>query len=188
MKKIHKIDVNGYFLEDVILEDNEITPSDCVDVEVPEGFYKPKFANGTWTEGLSQETITNILGLTLNDVKQEKINVLTTINNSNITFTSSALGTVHTYLADDSAMAKFNAEYTYINSSSYDNSPILWYTLEEGGVNHTKDQFNQVWLEGRNFVANNFAKWDELVKKVKAITTDNQTLDQAIVQVKSIVW
>lgn len=118
---------------------------------------------------------------TLDDVKNQKIAELTnTNNNANATFTSSALGTVHTYLSDDSAMGKFNAQYTFVNSAIYDNSPINWYTIEEGGVIHTKDQFNQLWLDGRNYISANFNKWDSLVKQVKACTT--------VEQVNAIVW
>ncbi|MDP4268477.1 MAG: hypothetical protein Q8880_13720 [Bacteroidota bacterium] len=188
MKKLYQIDGNGFYLYDVLLDDDENIPSDCIETELPDGLFKPQYINGTWQNGISEDDINAVLGITLDSVKQAKINELSAINNANITFTSNTLGTVHTYLADDSAMAKFNAEYAFVNSDAYDNSPILWYTVEEGGVEHTKEQFNQVWLEGRTFVVTNFAKWDELVKKVKAINTDNQTISQAIAEVQSIVW
>jgi hypothetical protein len=109
---------------------------------------------------------------TLGDVKNQKITELTNAEQqASSTFQSSALGSVHTYLSDEKAMAKFNADYAYVNSAEYDGQPILWFTLEEGGVKHTKEQFNQVWTDGRNFIAANFAKWDSLVKQVKACTT-----------------
>lgn len=112
------------------------------------------------------------IGASLQDVQNAKIAQLTDFNQqASSTFQSSALGSVHTYLADDGAMGKLNGEYTFINSSAYDNSPINWYTVEEGGVIHTVAQFNQVWLDGRNHMADNFAKWDTLVKQVKACTT-----------------
>jgi hypothetical protein len=118
---------------------------------------------------------------TLDDVKNAKIAELTAVNNSaSASFTSTALGTSHTYLSDADAMSKFNAEYTFVNGPDWDGQPILWFTIEEGGVEHTKDQFNQVWLDGRNHVATNFNKWDSLVKQVKACTT--------IDEVNSIVW
>lgn len=118
---------------------------------------------------------------TLDDIKNAKIAQLTDFNNqSSLTFTSYALGSVHTYLADDGAMGKFNAKYAFVNNVIYDNSPINWYTIEEGGVIHTKDQFNQVWLDGQNYINVNFNKWDSLVKQVKACTT--------VEQVNAIVW
>lgn len=54
MKKVLKIDPNGYFLEDVLLEDTEITPIDCVEVLCADGLYKPRFVDGEWVEGLTQ--------------------------------------------------------------------------------------------------------------------------------------
>lgn len=124
---------------------------------------------------------------TLEQAQQAKINELTNVNNTLSTFKSSALGLAHTYLADSDATAKFNAEYTYVNSSSYDGSPILWYTVEEGGVSHTKAQFNQVWLDGRNYMSSNFSKWDSLVKQVKVITVTTTEQD-AINKVNAISW
>lgn len=55
MKRVLKIDNLGYFVEDVILQGDEITPSGCIEVECPEGFYKPKFdkVNSKWIEGLT---------------------------------------------------------------------------------------------------------------------------------------
>lgn len=109
---------------------------------------------------------------TLDDVKQDKIAELAECErNASATFTSTALGSSHTYLSDEMAMSKFNAEFTFVNSALYDNSPINWFTLEEGGVIHTKDQFNQVWLDGRNQISTNFNKWDRLVKQVKQCTS-----------------
>lgn len=57
MRKVIKIDSNGYFVEDVILESEEITPIDCIEIECHEGFYKPKWNGSRWIEGLTQEEI-----------------------------------------------------------------------------------------------------------------------------------
>jgi hypothetical protein len=59
MRKVIRIDEQGYYREDVILQDHEPTPVDCVEIEVPEGFYYPKwdFVNLQWVEGLSEEEI-----------------------------------------------------------------------------------------------------------------------------------
>jgi hypothetical protein len=121
------------------------------------------------------------IGASLEDVQNAKIAQLTEFEQqASATFQSSALGSVHTYLSDEKAMGKFNAEYTFVNSAEYDGLPILWYTIEEGGVVHTKEQFNQVWLDGRNYIAANFNKWDSLVKQVKACTS--------VEQVNAIKW
>lgn len=121
------------------------------------------------------------LGGSLQDLQTAKIAQLTDFETkANESFQSSALGTPHTYLSNSDAMGKFNAEYSFVNSAAYDGLPILWFTLEEGGVVHTKDEFNQVWLDGRNFIAANFSKWDSLVKQVKACTT--------VDEVNAIAW
>jgi hypothetical protein len=62
MRKVIRIDKQGYYREDVILQDHEPTPEDCVEIEVPEGFYYPKwdFVNLQWVEGLSEEEIEEI--------------------------------------------------------------------------------------------------------------------------------
>lgn len=51
MRKVIKIDQQGLFLEDVILNDNEVTPIDCVEIECPGGFYLPQWTDSEWTEG-----------------------------------------------------------------------------------------------------------------------------------------
>lgn len=119
--------------------------------------------------------------IVLQDAISHKIAELTYIYRSIIsTFQSSATGTTYTYIADDNSMGKFNAEYTFINGASYDGSSINWLTVESGGVVHTKAQFNQVWLDGRNYVASQFNHYDSLVKKVQAC------IDVASVQ--AITW
>jgi len=60
MKKVLKIDSNGYFLEDVLLEDTEITPLDCTEVVCAEGFYKPRLVGCEWVEGLTQPEMDTI--------------------------------------------------------------------------------------------------------------------------------
>jgi hypothetical protein len=120
-------------------------------------------------------------GVELAGVQDAKIAQLTDLyEKATSTFTSSALGTVRTYLADDKSIGKFNAEYSYVNGPSYDGKDIKWYTVEEGGVLHNKDQFNQAWLDGRNYLAQMFEKWDSLTKQVKAAKT--------VDQVNSITW
>lgn len=57
MRKVIKIDSNGYFIEDVILENEEITPEECIEIECPQGFYKPRWDGSRWIEGLTQEEI-----------------------------------------------------------------------------------------------------------------------------------
>ena len=63
--KLIKIDVNGYFLEDVIVQEIPmIEQEDGTQIqdpqfvqETPVGFYLPRYVNGKWVEGLSLEQI-----------------------------------------------------------------------------------------------------------------------------------
>jgi hypothetical protein len=51
MKKVIRIDEQGLFLEDVILQDNELTPEDCIETDCQGGFYLPKWNGTEWVEG-----------------------------------------------------------------------------------------------------------------------------------------
>ena len=42
LKKVLKIDKQGFYIEDVILHGDEKIAPDCIEIHCPEGFYKPK--------------------------------------------------------------------------------------------------------------------------------------------------
>lgn len=54
MKKILRIDTNGFFIEDILVKESDIIPDDCIDIECSDGFYKPKWNGLEWVEGLTQ--------------------------------------------------------------------------------------------------------------------------------------
>jgi hypothetical protein len=56
MKQVVRIDSAGFYVEPVILEDNDKVPSDCVE-SVPPSLYKAKYVDGSWVEGASQAEI-----------------------------------------------------------------------------------------------------------------------------------
>lgn len=60
MKKVLKIDSDGFYVEDVILNPIEEIPSDCIETHCPEGFYKPKWDGEKWIEGYTNEEIKQI--------------------------------------------------------------------------------------------------------------------------------
>lgn len=51
MKKILKINSDGYFLEDILVSDNHSIPDDCIEKECPQGFIRPKWNGNEWVEG-----------------------------------------------------------------------------------------------------------------------------------------
>ena len=57
MIKVMRINQEGYFVEDVLLEDWEETSEGLVSLEVPAGLYLPRYVAGEWVEGKSQEEI-----------------------------------------------------------------------------------------------------------------------------------
>ncbi|PEL12657.1 hypothetical protein [Bacillus sp. AFS017336] len=76
MKRVYRIDLEGFYVEDVILEDEANLPSDCIDMPEPIGFYKIKYDAVTkkWVEGLSQEEIDVIRNATIPPTEIERLN------------------------------------------------------------------------------------------------------------------
>jgi hypothetical protein len=57
---VARIDENGYFIEDVILKQDEEIPLDCITTRpntAIKGFYKAKWTSEEWVEGMSQNEI-----------------------------------------------------------------------------------------------------------------------------------
>jgi hypothetical protein len=75
-KRVYKIDENGLYLEDVILQDDEELTPDLVETEIPNGLFQPKWNGESWAEGLSQGVIDVLLNVpqqkTVIDMLQEE--------------------------------------------------------------------------------------------------------------------
>jgi N-methylhydantoinase B/oxoprolinase/acetone carboxylase alpha subunit len=56
-KQIYRIDQDGYFIEPVLINEDEKPPADCVEVFPTSGMYKQKWNGTAWIEGLSQAAI-----------------------------------------------------------------------------------------------------------------------------------
>jgi hypothetical protein len=61
MRKVIRIDETGMFIEDVILQNTDKTPDDCIEIPCPDGFYCPKLDGDKWVEGLTEAQISVIL-------------------------------------------------------------------------------------------------------------------------------
>lgn len=59
--KYAKIDADGFFVEDVIVDTSQEVPENYISKPVPEGFYKPQWTGEEWVEGLSQDELEKIL-------------------------------------------------------------------------------------------------------------------------------
>lgn len=55
----YRIDESGYLVEDVALEDEDV-PEDCVTARPPDGYYEPRYVDGEWTEGASEERLLEV--------------------------------------------------------------------------------------------------------------------------------
>jgi hypothetical protein len=84
MKQVYKIDIDGYYLEPVIIGDEEKLPDDCV-YEQPPSFYKAKWQYGEWLED-GQAPVTDPAKPSLEDkiALLEKENELLKLQNKNL--------------------------------------------------------------------------------------------------------
>jgi hypothetical protein len=57
MKRVIRIDAEGFFLEDVLIEDDQELPEGCVEDLPAEGFYLPRRVDGNWVEGKTEAEI-----------------------------------------------------------------------------------------------------------------------------------
>ncbi len=56
--QVHRIDENGFYLEPVLIEQGDVVNDEnIITVDPPQGLYKPRWVEGEWTEGLSQQEI-----------------------------------------------------------------------------------------------------------------------------------
>lgn len=112
---------------------------------------------------------------TLDELKSEKIAELTQARDADLqTFQSSALGSAHTYLADERSMIYLSDEVQHIRSAEYDGTPSSWYTQESGFVDHTVDQIIQVHSDGRAHVRSLSTRIYQLEMQVLTATTADQ--------------
>lgn len=51
MRVASKIDAQGFFGGDVLLEDAQKLPAGCVESRPPEGYHRPRWTGSAWTEG-----------------------------------------------------------------------------------------------------------------------------------------
>ena len=73
MQKVVKVDRNGLWIEDVVIDGDESIPVDCIETPCPDGFYKPKWDGAKWIEGLSQTEIDEIKATLPENIKAEAV-------------------------------------------------------------------------------------------------------------------
>lgn len=121
----------------------------------------------------------------LTEVRQNKKDELSKKCNEAIIsgFTSSALGTVHTYPSDEEAQRNFNSELHMFNIDP--NYTSLFKTLDAGYLSHTKSQLLQVFSDGHIFKVNQLSRLNgPLPNGLKAKVDAAITVDD----VNAITW
>lgn len=80
---VARINENGYFIEDVILQKGEEIPSDCIKKRLDtteRGYYRPKWTGTEWIEDMTQEEIDDLNNQpkepTESEIQQQVINTL----------------------------------------------------------------------------------------------------------------
>lgn len=162
--KAHKIDADGYYVEDVFVD-----PSNVPDDVIIEGWNiplaKPQWQNGQWVDGKSQnDLIAYLRPIKIDELKAKCAEAIQS------GFTSSALGTAHTYAADATSMIYWNATvHRFLTDSTF--TSVNWATVDAGFLVHTKDQFMQAFHEGHQFGIDQEAHLAQLLSDVANATT-----------------
>ena len=68
MRIVARVDGQGFFVADVLLEDDEPTPPDCVETRPPNGMYAPRWTGTAWEDARPLSPIE-----VLEQAQQEKI-------------------------------------------------------------------------------------------------------------------
>lgn len=163
--QVFKIDTNGFYLEDVILKDSDPVPADCVTVQPTQGLHKPQYANGEWVEGkLASDILSGAKSAKLEELKTKCAEVIQS------GFTSTALGTSHTYPSDPTSMIYFNATHNRFQSDATF-TQVNWQTIDSGYLVHTKAQFEQAYHDGHQFGIDQEAHLAQLITDLLSATT-----------------
>jgi hypothetical protein len=140
----------------------------------------------TWREATETDWKAKQLGVSADPISIAKAQKTQELQQSSdqatAAFKSSALGSPHTYLADEKSMTFLAGEYSFVKSSDYDGSTTDWFTVEDDTfVTHTGVQIAQVFIDGRAWIKEQkTVKLKSLLVQVEQATT--------IEEVNAIVW
>jgi len=178
MIKVMRIDQDGYFVEDVLLEDWMEIPSDCIIHEVQEGLHLPKwdFVELQWVEGKIVDP-----EVELQNAKENKILELNFLCNQVILggYNSNCTGENHRYKFDEEYQRNFGLAIGAV-SVSPDIENIPWPTVDSGILVHSRENFIQLYLDGKAFMEGNLYRYFGMKTQVLACTE--------ISQVNEFVW
>jgi hypothetical protein len=178
MRQVVRIDSDGFFIEPVILKDDDLTPEDCVEEPIEESFFLPRWYDGLWVEGKSIEVI-------LEHEKTLKIKELNTACNLTILGRFSLIRDGATYFFSNDMEAQANFEKCDRAFEKGRITAIPWTCYDgEGSVvrlDFDAESFEPLYIAHLTHIQNNIAKFrDELMPQVLAATS--------IEEVRTIQW
>ena len=180
MKKVIRIDYSGMFVEDVILNLGDATPSDCTEIMAPEGFLHPKLVGGVWVEGKDASyVLSHLKGLKLDQIQQAYAQNLLD------GFPSSCTGPTLIYDYNEESQKVWVEMFASLTSNFIPDTAFpMNITIKSGTVvPHTKLQLQQL---GSGLTVWKF----QLHGKYQAITNVNGTIAIAttLSAVSAITW
>lgn len=146
--------------------------------------YKYVVQNGKLVQTATDEELLEL-------AKSKQINIILNqyvASQNNAVFKSSAIGAAYTYVANPNAKTRYDAIYArFHNDPTYMSEEI--YTVEGGYIEHNKDQFTQVWIDGFASDKAIDGKYRGLVSQINAIQLSSYgNVDDAIADVQKITW
>lgn len=170
MRKVYQIDENGLYVTDVLLDNNDQTPSDCVDVDPPQdgSIHVFKWDGTQWVEGKSADEL----------LAAYKSSTLANLQNARdvavySTFQSSALGSPKTYAYDPISKDRLLGQLAILTATT-SITTVKWVNDEDGLVAHTRDQFIQVVNDAYNHESVQAYKYIQAEPKINAATSTDE--------------
>lgn len=131
MKLFRKIDTDGYFVEDVIINDEDKIDLH-IDIDIPSGLYKPRFVNGSWMDAISDED------------KKIKTNAILISNLNNNRDEELKFFVIQNIAMNESLLKTMFTQYSFAT----DSDTLVWIDINNNQVDFTKDEFGLLIQSG----------------------------------------
>ncbi|MNW28270.1 hypothetical protein D3C74_50920 [compost metagenome] len=156
-----KIDKDGFYLEDVMVDNSFQGTSDIIIVPVPPGFNLPKWDGEVWVEGkdVGLDSYKDALIKQLSDTCENTIYA---------GFDSTAVG--HKFSFGPLDQLNFTQKFAVFTQNPKELSTV-WKTEDAGLLVFTREQFFQITKEAENFKMNLISKYWKLKEAVKNAKT-----------------
>lgn len=173
MKQVFRFDSNGFYVEPVILNDNDPIPVDCTEIQPPHGLFKGQFLNGAWVEGKDPADI-------LNDAKAAKLAELSSSYSKALTdgFVTNATGTPINFKYAEIDQLNFTKRTNAVALGTSDAS--FPFGTADGVITFTTEQWKVIAKDAENHEMTTYDKLVSLRSDVDTAATPDA--------VNAIVW